>query len=139
MERLIFCNACLWGCRIVAFFQDKIEGGKTPGSIQWSLGTGPVAFGVDLGATYVFRMHACSSSFPVELRIVPVCACLLALSGLLAGLIQFRRLPHDAEEKGGQPHDRAHFQSLLGVALSGAFAVGIVALAMPGWLLQPCQ
>jgi hypothetical protein len=138
MERLGFCKTC---CEdpIVAFFEREIDRGKTPGSIQWSLGIGAIAFASDLGITYVLHIHSCSSRLPFELRTVPVCACLLALSGLVAGIIQIQRLPHEAEEEGGEPHDRAHFQALLGLALSAAFTVGIIALAIPGWLLPPCQ
>ena len=123
----------------MSFFENKIESGKTPVSIRWSLIIGAVAFGSNLGTTYVLRMHSCSHALPYELRIVPVVAFLFALSGLFVGMVQFKRLPHDAEEKGGEPHDRAHFEALLGLALSAAFIVGIIALAIPGWMLGPCQ
>jgi hypothetical protein len=123
----------------VAFIDTKIETRKTPGSIRWSLLAGALAFGATLGVSYVLRLRACSQGTVYELRSVSALAFLIAATGLVSGTVQFLRLPHDAEEKGGEPHDRAHFESLLGLALSIAFMVGIVALAVPGWLLQPCQ
>jgi hypothetical protein len=123
----------------VAFIETKIETGKTPGSIRWSLLAGALAFGSTLGVSYVLRLRACSQDAAYELRLVSIVAFLVAATGLIGGIVQFVRLPHDAEEKGGHPHDRAHFESLLGLALSTAFMVGIIALAVPGWLLQPCQ
>jgi hypothetical protein len=126
-----------WGS--MAFIETEIESGKTPGSIRWSLLAGAVAFALDLSVSYVLRLRACSVQSSFELRLVSVIAFLIAASGLAGGIVQFLRLPHDAEEKGGDPHDRAHFESLLGLALSVSFMVGIVALAIPGWLLRPCQ
>lgn len=123
----------------MAFIETEIESGKTPGSIRWSLLAGAVAFALDLSVSYVLRLRACSVQSSFELRLVSVIAFLIAASGLAGGIVQFLRLPHDAEEKGGDPHDRAHFESLLGLALSVSFMVGIVALAIPGWLLRPCQ
>jgi hypothetical protein len=123
----------------VAFFENEIEVGKTPGSIRWGLLVGALAFGSDMGTSYVLRTHACSANVSFDLRLTSIIAFLMALSGLFAGIIQFRRLPHDAQEDGGEPQDRAHFQSLLGLALSAAFMVGIIALAIPGWYLKPCQ
>lgn len=123
----------------MAFIETEIESGKTPGSIRWSLLAGAVAFALDLSVSYVLRLRACSLQSSFELRLVSVIAFLIAASGLAGGIVQFLRLPHDAEEKGGDPHDRAHFESLLGLALSVSFMEGIVALAIPGWLLRPCQ
>jgi hypothetical protein len=123
----------------MAFIDTKIDSGRTPGSIRWSLLAGALAFGLDLSASYVLRLHACSVEAPFELRLVSVIAFFIAASGLTGGIIQFLKLPHDAEEKGGDPHDRAHFESLLGLALSVSFMAGIVALAIPSWLLRPCQ
>ncbi len=123
----------------MTFIETKIESGKTPGSIRWSLMAGALAFGSDLLVSYILRLRACSVDAPSELRVASMIAFVVAASGFAAGIVQFLRLPHDAEEKGGEPHDRAHFESLLGLALSVAFMVGIVALAIPGWLLRPCQ
>jgi hypothetical protein len=123
----------------MAFIDTKIDLGKTPGSIRWSLLAGALAFGFDLSVSYVLRLRACSVEAPSELRLVSVVAFVIAASGLAGGIIQFVKLPHDAEEKGGDPHDRAHFESLLGLALSVSFMAGIVALAIPSWLLRPCQ
>ena len=123
----------------MGFMETKIESGTTPGSIRWSMLAGALSFGADLIVSYVLRLRACSVDAPYELRIVSVIAFLVAASGFAGGIHQFLRLPHDAEEDGGDPHDRAHFESLLGLALSVAFMVGIIALAIPGWLLRPCQ
>ena len=123
----------------MAFIETKIESGTTPGSIRWSLIAGAMAFGANLGINYVLRMRTCSRVNSFELRLISLFALMVALSGLVSGIVQFVRLPHDAEEKGGDPHDRAHFESLLGLALSLAFMVGILALGIPVWLLKPCE
>ena len=116
-----------------------IPHGKTPTRLRWSLAAGFIAFGLDLGVSYTLRQHACTASQRFELHLVSLCCIVLTLSGFALGWIDFHNLPHDSEEEGGEPHDRAHFEALLGMGFSLAFALVIIALAVPRWLLTVCE
>jgi hypothetical protein len=119
--------------------QQDLSSGSTPGPIWWSLAAGFLAWGLDLGFGYVLVRHACSAGRNTALA-AATCICLLiALSGLIPGVIAYRRLPHDTSEEGGRPHDRAHFQALLGIAFSISFALIILAASVPQWILRPCS
>jgi hypothetical protein len=117
--------------------QDVLHG-RTPGLLWWSLGAGFLAWGLDLGFGYVLAHHACAVGSRLELNIVTFISLLMALSGALPGAIAYRRLRRDTSEEGGSPHDRAHFQSLLGIAFSLSFALVIIVLAIPNWIHAPC-
>jgi hypothetical protein len=119
--------------------QQPIQSGRTPTRLRWSLAAGFIAFGVDLGFSYVLRQHVCSSSQKFELHLVTIACLAMALLGFELGWTGFHNLPHDAEEEGGEPHDRAHFEALLGMGFSLAFALGIIALAVPRWILTVCE
>ena len=118
--------------------QDGVLHGRTPGFLWWSLGAGFLAWGIDLGFGYVLAHHACAIGSRLELNIVTLISLLIALSGAIPGAIAYHRLPHDTSEEGGRPHDRAHFQSLLGIAFSLSFAVVILMAAIPTWIHAPC-
>ena len=116
-----------------------IQSGETPARLRWSLAAGFTAFALDLGVSYVLRQHVCTSSQKFELHLVTFICLAMALCGFTLGWIGFHNLPHDAEEEGGEPHDRAHFEALLGMGFSLAFALVIIALAVPRWILTVCD
>ena len=122
----------------MAFFAESIETGHTPISLRWSLASGFVGYGLDLSINYVLQHHACSGA-PMEMHLVTWVCFLIALSGFVFGYMQHRRLPHQSNEEGPCPHDRAHFQSLMGLGFSLAFAVAILAQAVPRWILSACD
>ena len=111
----------------------------TPVRLRWSLAAGFTAFGLDLAVSYVLRQHVCSSAEKFELHLVTFVSLAIALLGFALGWVSFHNLPHDAEEEGGEPHDRAHFEALLGMGFSLAFALAILALAVPRWILTVCD
>jgi hypothetical protein len=117
----------------------RIDAGQTPWSVRWSLWAGFVAFVFDLGASYVVQYNGCTPAGHLKLHFITLVCLLIALSGFVSGYRLFRRLPHDSKEEGPAPWDRAHFQALLGIALSVAFAVAILASGIPRLLLEPCQ
>jgi hypothetical protein len=117
----------------------SIQSGVTPTRLRWSLAAGFTAFGLDLGASYVLRQHVCTSSQKLELHLVTFVCLAMALLGFALGWIDFHNLPHDAEEEGGEPYDRAHFEALLGMGFSLGFALGIIAMAVPRWILTVCE
>jgi hypothetical protein len=119
--------------------EPSIQSGVTPVRLRWSLAAGFTAFGLDFAVSYVLRQHVCSSSEKFELHLVTFVCLAIALLGFALGWIGYHNLPHDAEEEGGEPHDRAHFEALLGMGFSLAFALGILALAVPRWILTVCD
>jgi hypothetical protein len=119
--------------------RQPIQNGVTPPRLRWSLAAGFTAFGLDLGISYVLRQHVCTSSQKFELHLVTFVCLAIAVVGFALGWIGFHNLPHDSEEEGGEPHDRAHFEALLGMGFSLMFALGIIALAVPRWILTVCE
>ena len=119
--------------------EQPIQSGVTPSRLRWSLAAGFTAFAVDLGVSYVLRQHVCTSSQKFELHLVTFVCLAIALAGFALGWVGFHNLPHDSEEEGGEPHDRAHFEALLGMGFSLAFALAIIALAVPRWILTVCE
>lgn len=119
--------------------EKAVQSGVTPTRLRWSLAAGFAAFGLDLGLSYVLRQHVCTSSQKLELHLVSGVCLAITLLGFALGWAGFHTLPHDSEEEGGEPHDRAHFEALLGMGFSLAFALVIIALAVPRWLLRVCD
>ncbi len=117
----------------------SIQSGVTPTRLRWSLAAGFAAFAFDLGTSYVLRQHVCTSSQKFELHLVTLVCLAITLAGFAFGWISFHNLPHDSEEEGGEPHDRAHFEALLGMGFSLGFALVILALAVPRWILTVCE
>jgi hypothetical protein len=115
-----------------------IEPGHTPPLLRVSLLSGFVAFACQLSLNYVLRSHACNAHSSTILRAITVCALALVFVGLLLGFSVLRNLPAEKDEEGGKPHDRAHFQALLAFGFNSGFAVSIIALAIPAWLVPPC-
>lgn len=118
--------------------QLKVNSGHTPFTLTWSLAAGFLAFGINHGAGYVLQQHACSVQSPVPLHTLTVLCALMALSGFAAGMKVIHALPPEKDEEGGEPHDRAHFQALLGVGFSLVFTLVILAESVPRWLLPVC-
>ena len=123
---------------MTTLFAENIETGHTPLSLRWSLMAGFVAYDLDLAISYPLQHHACGSA-PAEMQIVTWLCFLIALSGVAVGYLQHRRLPHHSDEEGPAPHDRAHFQSLMGLTFSASFAVAILAQTVPRFILSVCD
>jgi hypothetical protein len=115
------------------------ETGKTPLGIWWSVIAGFLAWGIDLGLSYMLEQHSCSTGHTYVLHTISFVCFALAISGFVAGFLEKRRFPHESKEEGGTSLDRAHFQALMGMIFSLSFAVIIIAGAIPRWILSPCQ
>ncbi|MBV9888742.1 MAG: hypothetical protein JO119_19540 [Acidobacteria bacterium] len=112
--------------------------GATPILLRASLSAAFIAFGIQLSLNYVLEQYACQAASRTMLHVVSVCAILLAVAGATIGVSVLRNLPAERDEEGGHPHDRAHFQALLAVGFNISFGVGIIAVAIPPWLVPPC-
>jgi hypothetical protein len=119
--------------------QEFVSPGETPAAVRWSLAAGFFAWILDQGLSYLMSPHSCSTGHHYILHVITWVCFVVALTGVYAGWTAARKLPHDKKEEGRRPPDRAHFQSLLGMIFSASFAVVIIALAVPKWILSPCD
>jgi hypothetical protein len=119
--------------------EQQIQAGRTPFGLCWSLIAGFAAWGFDLGLSYVLEQHSCSTGHHYMVHVISIVCLAIALTGFATGWLEFRRFPGSTSEEGGSHFDRAHFQALLGMAFSLAFAVVIVAGSVPRWILSPCE
>ena len=115
-----------------------VNAGHTPVSLRMSLLAGFIGFAFQLSLNYILRSHACHAQSQAVLHAVNTGAFLLAVLGTLLGFYVLRNLPPEKDEQGGEPHDRAHFQTLLAIGFNLGFGVAILALSIPAWLVQPC-
>lgn len=111
---------------------------QSAGTQLYSLLIGPLAWAADEGLSYATVYHACSTGHHYVLHIISLSCMLLALSGALQGWRQFQAVS-DRSPEGGNPLDRTHFMSILGIAASIGFCVVILALAVPKFILSPCD
>ncbi len=100
---------------------------------------GPIAFALDEGVSYMLTQHACSTGHFYVLHLTSVICFLIALAGLFTAWTVYRLLPPRLNDEGGSVMDRSYFMALLGMALSFAFAVAIVAQGVPKMILNPCD
>ena len=118
---------------------EQLVSGETTPLIRWSLIAGFFAWGSDLGFSYVLEQHACSTGHHYVLHAISLVCILLAISGFLSALSEFRRFRANTSEEGGRRLDRTHFQALIGMAFSLSFAIVILAAAIPRWILSACE
>ena len=100
---------------------------------------GPVALAVDELASYSLAPTACADGTKWMLHLVSLLTLLVSLGGALLARSVGRNLPEGSSEGGGLTDSRARFMALAGTALGLAFAVAIVALEVPNWVLRVCQ
>ena len=105
--------------------------------LWWGMFAGPIAWALDEGVSYSLVHHACSTGHFYVLYLITVISLIVALSGFYIALSSFRRFP-EGHPSGGKPHDRAHFQAILGMIFSLGFVIVILALGVPRWLISPC-
>lgn len=117
----------------------QVDAGKTPPGIWWGMVVGFLAWGLNLGISYVLEQHSCSTRHHYVLHVTSLICILLAFSGCITSFSEFRRLPSDTTEEGGSSFDRAHFQALLGIAFSLSFILVVIAATIPSLILNPCE
>ena len=120
-------------------YEKHLEVGKTPWGIWWGLIAGFLAWGLDLGFSYVLQRTSCYTGHESVLHAITAVCLLMALSGFAAGFSEFRHFSGDSSEEGGRRLDRAHFQAILAIMFSLGFALVVLAGAVPRWILNPCD
>jgi hypothetical protein len=100
---------------------------------------GPLAWGIDLGASYAVAYHACSTGHAYILHLLTVFAFLLAIAGFVSARLAWRELPAEPDHEAGGVIGHSKFLSLSGQLSSLAFAVIVIAGGVPKWVLPPCM
>jgi hypothetical protein len=99
---------------------------------------GPIAWILDEGLSYSLEQHACSTGHFYILHVISVVCLLIALGGVAIAWRQLS-LVGSGSESGGSIRDRSWWMARFGIALGIGFAVVIVALAVPKFMLSPCS
>jgi hypothetical protein len=99
---------------------------------------GPVAFLVNLQASYTMVDWACNTGHDWAVHVAHVIALMLAVAAALLGLALWRRVGREWPDSGGSSASRSRLLAAIG-ALGGAlFAVSIVAQWIPVMVLGTC-
>jgi hypothetical protein len=107
-------------------------------SLWYGILVGALAFAADEQITYSLVPHACSTGHFYVLYCATAIALLFALSG--AGVATKNLATTQAASiDGGTRADRSRFMAILGIAASLGFATIILAMAVPRFLLSPCD
>ena len=123
----------------MAELEQSVTRHQAPAPLWWAMFGGPLAWALDLGVSYVAVQHSCSTGHYYVIHVISAVCLVIALSAAFAAFSQYKQLPREVEDKGRRPPDRAFFQVLFGFVFSIAFAVAIIAEAVPRWILTPCQ
>jgi hypothetical protein len=107
-------------------------------SLWYGILIGAAAFAGDQQITYSLVPHACSTGHFYVLYCATGIALLLALSGAAMGGRNLA-VTRSASIDGGTRADRSRFMAILGIAASLGFATIILAMAVPRFMLSPCD
>ena len=99
---------------------------------------GPIAWAIDLTASYAIVKWTCSSQHTIVLHLITLGALLMIAAGAAASFTALQRVPEQAIDDGPRPFDRGRFMALLGLLLSAMFALVVVASAVPRLVLDAC-
>jgi hypothetical protein len=100
---------------------------------------GPVAWALDLGASYALVKWVCHTSNRTLLPAITVGALALVCAGAVLSWTAFQRTAGDVPTDGGRPRQRVRFMAIVGLASCALFALQILAGAIPHWVLDACQ
>jgi hypothetical protein len=115
---------------------EKFE--PNPLALWYGILAGPLAWATGEGLNYAFDQHACSTGHFYVQWIVCGCTLLIALSGAFVARMELQRCGEQRDD-GGTPLDRSWFMARLGIAVSLGFALVIIALTVPHFILSPCD
>jgi hypothetical protein len=100
---------------------------------------GPFALAVNELTSYSLAPTACAAGTKWMLHLVALLMLLVSLGGAVLARSVGRGLPEGSSEGGGLTGARARFMALAGTAMGVGFAVAIVAMEVPNWVLRVCQ
>jgi hypothetical protein len=111
----------------------------TPLPLWSGILAGPVAWAVDLTASYALVKWVCASRGYSVLHGITIGALVIVGAGFLLSWLVFQQTRQDAPDDGGHPRQRARFMAILGMTTNALFALQIVAGAIPRWVFDACQ
>jgi hypothetical protein len=100
---------------------------------------GPVAWAVDLTASYALVKWVCATRGYGVLHAITVLALAVVGGGAVLSWLALQQTRADVPTDGGRPRQRARFMAVLGLATSALFALQILAGAVPRWVIDACQ
>lgn len=99
----------------------------------------PIAFLIDLEVAYALVPPACSSRNALPVHLVHLACLLLALYGLSTAWRSWKLTGATWPGQQGDPLSRSRFMAAIGLLVSAMFALVIVAIWIPSFILDPCQ
>lgn len=99
---------------------------------------GPLAWAIDLEASYALVKWSCATHRSDALQLITVGALALTGAGAAVAWAAWRRTVREGGHE-GRREQRARFMAVLGLTSSALFAITIVAGAVPHWMLDACQ
>ena len=109
-------------------------------AVQWAgVLAGPIALAADQLASYALVKWTCGHQHAWVLHLISVGALLVIAAGAFAAWRAVSEAPSDATFDGGRSIDRGRFMGVFGLATCALFAVLVVAMAVPGWMIDACQ
>jgi hypothetical protein len=100
---------------------------------------GPIAWAVDLTASYALVKWTCLSQREAWLHAITIAALATIAGGAMLSFFALQATAEDQPEDGGRPRQRARFMAILGLTACALFALTVIAGAIPRWVLDACQ
>ncbi len=117
------------------------ERGRTPSPLWlWTaILAGPCAWALDLSSSYALVKWACAHQGTDLLRLMTLAAVGVAAAGGALSASALARTRDAGPIDGGRALQRARFMAMCGLLSSAFFALAILALGLPKWVLDACQ
>ena len=100
---------------------------------------GPVAFGLNLMVNYSLVQPACAAGSPFVLTAVSLGALAATCTGAGISWRCWQQLRQFGTIEGGRTVDRSYFVALTGTVLNGFFVLLIAVMAVPHFVVSPCE
>jgi hypothetical protein len=96
---------------------------------------GPLAWATNEVVSYTATAHECSTGSRLLFHTLTVTGLICCAVGLIAARSVSAIYPQTSDAR----EERIRSMAISGMTLSIAFAVAIIAMAIPNWILSPCD
>jgi hypothetical protein len=110
----------------------------SPLSLWTGILAGPVAWAIDLEASYALVRWTCATRRVEVLHAISLLALLITAGGIAISWIALQHT-RQLSAKGDDEIVRARFMAILGLSTGVLFVAAIIAGAIPRWVLDACQ